>query len=139
MVPYTTEYLNTLVYHAMDPMLDAKTATQVRGALAKRLRFDPSGDALYVVDFGVMLMDKTGADWDPSFVVVPMYRATGEPFGVIGVGFASESAVDDLDHRAVRYGVDPGWHRGCERRRNDRAASWTRCRQHRVGPAPDAF
>jgi hypothetical protein len=24
------------------------------------LRFDPSGNALYVVDFGIMLMDKTG-------------------------------------------------------------------------------
>jgi serine phosphatase RsbU (regulator of sigma subunit) len=45
------------------------------------------------------LMDKSSTAWDPSFVVVPMYRATGEPFGVIGVGFASEAAVDDIDHR----------------------------------------
>jgi serine phosphatase RsbU (regulator of sigma subunit) len=45
------------------------------------------------------LMDTTRTGWDPAFVVVPMYRATGEPFGVIGVGFPSEAAVDDLDHR----------------------------------------
>jgi putative ABC transport system permease protein len=46
-IPYTTagqlwntEYLNTLVYQAMDPTLDARTDAQVRELLAKRLRFD---------------------------------------------------------------------------------------------------
>ena len=46
-IPYTTagqlwntEYLNTLVYQAMDPTLDARTDGQVRELLAKRLRFD---------------------------------------------------------------------------------------------------
>jgi serine phosphatase RsbU (regulator of sigma subunit) len=45
------------------------------------------------------LLAKASVDWDPTFVVVPMYRATGEAFGVLGVGFASEEALDDLDER----------------------------------------
>jgi len=50
-VPYTTagqlwntEYLNTLVYQAVDPMLDARAETQVKELLGKRLRFDPKDD-----------------------------------------------------------------------------------------------
>jgi putative ABC transport system permease protein len=46
-IPYTTagqlwntEYLNTLVYQAMDPTLDTKVSAQVKDVLAKRLRFD---------------------------------------------------------------------------------------------------
>jgi serine phosphatase RsbU (regulator of sigma subunit) len=45
------------------------------------------------------IMDKAKLEWDPAFVVVPMYRATGEAFGVLGVGFPSEQALDDLDDR----------------------------------------
>ena len=37
---WNTEYLNTLVYQAMDPTLDSRTDGQVREVLAKRLRFD---------------------------------------------------------------------------------------------------
>ena len=37
---WNTEYLNTLVYQAMDPTLDSRTGGQVRELLAKRLRFD---------------------------------------------------------------------------------------------------
>ncbi|MGH9210728.1 MAG: SpoIIE family protein phosphatase [Acidimicrobiales bacterium] len=36
---------------------------------------------------------------DPAFAVVPMYRATGEPFGVLGVGFSSPDEVADMDDR----------------------------------------
>ena len=36
---------------------------------------------------------------DPAFAVVPMYRATGEPFGVLGVGFPSPDDVDAMDDR----------------------------------------
>jgi putative ABC transport system permease protein len=50
-IPYTTagqlwntEYLNTLVYQAMDPTLDTKTSGQVKEVLAKRLRFDPKDE-----------------------------------------------------------------------------------------------
>jgi putative ABC transport system permease protein len=41
---WNTEYLNTLVYQAMDPMLDTRTSTQVKEVLAKRLRFDPKDE-----------------------------------------------------------------------------------------------
>jgi serine phosphatase RsbU (regulator of sigma subunit) len=47
------------------------------------------------------LMDRAKTIADPAFVVVPMYRATGEPFGVLGVGFATETSLDDLDQRFV--------------------------------------
>ena len=50
-IPYTTagqlwntEYLNTLVYQAMDPTLDAKVDGQVKELLGKRQRFDPKDD-----------------------------------------------------------------------------------------------
>jgi putative ABC transport system permease protein len=50
-IPYTTagqlwntEYLNTLVYQAMDSTLDTKASAQVKEVLGKRLRFDPSDD-----------------------------------------------------------------------------------------------
>jgi len=50
-IPYTTagqvwntEYLNTLVYQAMDPTLDARTEAQVRELLGRRLRFDPKDE-----------------------------------------------------------------------------------------------
>ena len=39
----------------------------------------------------------TRIDWEPGLVVVPMYRATGEPFGVFGVGFPSTDAIDQLN------------------------------------------
>jgi putative ABC transport system permease protein len=50
-IPYTTagqlwntEYLNTLIYQAMDPTLDARTDTQVKELLARRQRFDAKDD-----------------------------------------------------------------------------------------------
>jgi putative ABC transport system permease protein len=46
-IPYTTagqlwntEFVNVLVYQAMDPVLDARTTSQVKDVLAKRLRFN---------------------------------------------------------------------------------------------------
>ena len=42
-------------------------------------------------------MDEARVNWDPAFVVVPMYRATGEPFGVLGLGFALVDTLDRLD------------------------------------------
>jgi putative ABC transport system permease protein len=41
---WNTEYLNTLVYQAMDPTLDAKASSQVTAVLGKRLRFDPKDE-----------------------------------------------------------------------------------------------
>jgi putative ABC transport system permease protein len=41
---WNTEYLNTLVYQAMDPTLDAKADAQVRELLGKRLHFDPKDE-----------------------------------------------------------------------------------------------
>jgi putative ABC transport system permease protein len=50
-IPYTTagqlwntEYLNTLVYQAMDPALDSKAESQVKELIGKRLRFDPKDE-----------------------------------------------------------------------------------------------
>jgi putative ABC transport system permease protein len=50
-IPYTTagqlwntEYMSVLVYQAMDPALDARASAQVKEALGKRLRFDPSDE-----------------------------------------------------------------------------------------------
>ena len=47
-IPYTTagrlwntEYLNTFVFEAMDPVLASRTTTQVKDTLGKRLRFNP--------------------------------------------------------------------------------------------------
>ena len=47
-IPYTTagrlwntEYLNTLVFEAMDPTLGPRTTNQVKDVLGKRLRFNP--------------------------------------------------------------------------------------------------
>jgi serine phosphatase RsbU (regulator of sigma subunit) len=37
----------------------------------------------------------------PAFVVVPMYSASGEPFGVFAVGFAQEAALAELDQRFI--------------------------------------
>lgn len=45
------------------------------------------------------MMDDSKVDWDPAFAVVPMYRATGEPFGVLGVGFPSADDVEQMDDR----------------------------------------
>jgi len=48
-IPYTTagrllntEYLNTLIFEAMDPTLGARTTNQVKDTLGKRLRFNPA-------------------------------------------------------------------------------------------------
>jgi len=41
---WNTEYLNTLVYQAMDPALDTKTSAQVKELLGRRLRFNPKDD-----------------------------------------------------------------------------------------------
>jgi putative ABC transport system permease protein len=41
---WNTEYLNTLVYQAMDPTLDTKATAQVKEVLGKRLRFDAQDD-----------------------------------------------------------------------------------------------
>jgi len=41
---YNTEFLGVFVYQAMDPSLDAKTTTQVKELLGKRLRFNPNDD-----------------------------------------------------------------------------------------------
>jgi putative ABC transport system permease protein len=50
-IPYTTagqlwntEYLNTLVYQAMDPTLDTRATAQVKEVLGKRLNFDPKDE-----------------------------------------------------------------------------------------------
>jgi putative ABC transport system permease protein len=50
-IPYTTagrmwntEYLNTLVFEAMDPTLSGRTTTQVKELLGKRLRFNPTDE-----------------------------------------------------------------------------------------------
>ena len=50
-IPYTTagqlwntEFVNVLVYQAVDPTLDARTTKQVREALGKRLRFNPNDE-----------------------------------------------------------------------------------------------
>jgi putative ABC transport system permease protein len=50
-IPYTTagqlwntEFLSTMIYQAMDPTLDARTTTQVKQLLGKRLRFNPNDD-----------------------------------------------------------------------------------------------
>jgi putative ABC transport system permease protein len=50
-IPYTTagqmwntEYLNTLVYQAMDPTLDGRTTAQVKAMLGDRLRFNPADE-----------------------------------------------------------------------------------------------
>lgn len=42
-------------------------------------------------------MDAVRVNWDPAFVTVPMYRATGEPFGVLGMGFPKVEILDTLD------------------------------------------
>jgi putative ABC transport system permease protein len=41
---WNTEYLNVLVYQAVDPALDARATVQVRETLGRRLRFDPSDE-----------------------------------------------------------------------------------------------
>jgi putative ABC transport system permease protein len=48
-IPYTTagrlwntEYLNTLIFEAMDPTLGTRTTNQVKDVLGKRLRFNPA-------------------------------------------------------------------------------------------------
>ena len=41
---WNTEYMNVLVYQAVDPMLDARATAQVKEALGKRLRFNPGDD-----------------------------------------------------------------------------------------------
>jgi putative ABC transport system permease protein len=50
-IPYTTagqlwntEFLNVLVYQAVDPILDAKATAQVKEVLGKRLRFNPTDE-----------------------------------------------------------------------------------------------
>ena len=50
-IPYTTagqlwntEFLNVLVYQAVDPTQDARATKQVRDTLAKRLRFNPNDE-----------------------------------------------------------------------------------------------
>jgi serine phosphatase RsbU (regulator of sigma subunit) len=42
-------------------------------------------------------LDAVRVTWDPTSVVVPMYRATGEPFGVFGLGFSSVAVLDRLN------------------------------------------
>jgi putative ABC transport system permease protein len=50
-IPYTTagqlwntEFVNVLVYQAVDPTMDSRVTRQVREALGKRLRFNPSDE-----------------------------------------------------------------------------------------------
>src|SRR5688500_13530350 len=50
-IPYTTagqlwntEFVNVLVYQAMDPALDARTTSQVKALLGKRLRFNENDE-----------------------------------------------------------------------------------------------
>ena len=50
-IPYTTagqlwntEYVNVLVYQAVDPVLHARAAAQVKEVLARRLRFNPADE-----------------------------------------------------------------------------------------------
>ena len=48
---WNTEYVNVLVYQAVDPTLDARTRAQVMDLLGKRLRFNPA-DGRAVRTFG---------------------------------------------------------------------------------------
>src|SRR6185503_2558118 len=41
---WNTEYLNTLVFEAMDPTLNTRTTNQVKELLGKRLRFNPTDE-----------------------------------------------------------------------------------------------
>jgi putative ABC transport system permease protein len=41
---WNTEFVNVLVYQAVDPALDARATRQVREALGKRLRFNPADE-----------------------------------------------------------------------------------------------
>ena len=41
---WNTEYVNVLVYQALDATLDAKATRQVKEALGKRLRFNPDDE-----------------------------------------------------------------------------------------------
>jgi len=41
---WNTEFVNVLVYQAVDPTLDARTTKQVREVLGKRLRFNPNDE-----------------------------------------------------------------------------------------------
>jgi putative ABC transport system permease protein len=41
---WNTEYLNTLVFEAMDPALNTRTTNQVKELLGKRLRFNPTDE-----------------------------------------------------------------------------------------------
>jgi putative ABC transport system permease protein len=41
---WNTEFVNVLVYQAMDPTLDARTTSQVKETLGKRARFNPDDD-----------------------------------------------------------------------------------------------
>ena len=50
-IPYTTagqlwntEYVNTVVYQAVDPTLDARATSQVKAVLGERLRFNPADE-----------------------------------------------------------------------------------------------
>jgi len=41
---WNTEYLNMLVYQAVDPVLEARVKAQVKGVLGRRLRFNPADE-----------------------------------------------------------------------------------------------
>lgn len=42
-------------------------------------------------------MDSAGIPYDPAFAVMPMYDASGGPFGVLGVGFAGVEVLDQIE------------------------------------------
>jgi putative ABC transport system permease protein len=58
---WNTEYLNVLVYQAMDPTLDARTTRAVKEILGKRLRFNPDDERAVRV-FGSAEAQKITAD-----------------------------------------------------------------------------
>ena len=67
-IPYTTaaqlwntEYVNALVYQAVDATLDARATAAVKDVLGKRLRFDPADDRA-VVTFGSAESQEITAD-----------------------------------------------------------------------------
>lgn len=46
------------------------------------------------------LLDDASFEYDPAFVVAPMYDAAGVPFGVMGLGLV-EDELDALDHQLL--------------------------------------
>jgi putative ABC transport system permease protein len=56
---WNTEYLNTLVFEAMDPTLNGRTTNQVKALLGKRLRFNPADERALRIFGSVQLQNIT--------------------------------------------------------------------------------